>query len=96
MSAEERGEGAGRTGPEKAARRQPDAADESSPSRRRTGVGATSPGSTSRSIAPDATGPATSAPGTPMRRLFWFGALWLAGVAAVSLVAFVIRSVIGS
>ena len=36
----------------------------------------------------------TAAPGTPLQRLFWFGALWLAGVAAVSLVAFLIRSVI--
>lgn len=36
-------------------------------------------------------------PGTPRRwgpRLLWFAGLWLAGVAAVSLVAFVIRSMI--
>ena len=44
--------------------------------------------------AADDVGPGTGAPGTPLQRLFWFGALWLAGVATVSLVAFLIRSVI--
>ena len=33
-------------------------------------------------------------PGTRLRRLFWFGALWLAGVATVSAVAWLVRSVL--
>ena len=31
------------------------------------------------------------APGTTLQRLFWFGALWLGGVATVSIVAYGIR-----
>ena len=34
-------------------------------------------------------------PGTPLQRLFWFGMLWLAGVAAVLLLATVIRAALG-
>ena len=48
----------------------------------------------SRRMGPDS-GPDTSAPGTPLQRLFWFGLLWLSGVAAVFLLAAVIRAVIG-
>ena len=35
-----------------------------------------------------------AAPGTLSQRLFWFGALWLCGVATVSLVALAIRTAI--
>lgn len=36
----------------------------------------------------------TDQPHSALRRLAWFVALWLAGVAAVSVVAFAIRAVL--
>jgi hypothetical protein len=33
-------------------------------------------------------------PGSVLRRLLWFGGLWLAGVAAVALAAWLIRAVL--
>lgn len=72
-----------------------DAANRQVPARAGETSGATAPGAAARRAStPDGVGPGAAAPGTPLQRLFWFGALWLAGVAAVSLVAFLIRAVI--
>lgn len=51
-------------------------------------------GSDARHAPPDADPGRARARDTLLQRLFWFGALWVAGVVAVSIVSYAIRAMV--